>query len=146
MQSLPYARKTLVQFDYKEDGRSYVKTSHTVYSRDSSHTWYVMPKVLSQVYMHDLEAPTCRNGRKRTTCNHFFHPRSDKFNFCYPYFFYHTLTDSVGLVNNNRAFAEIFDYSSFTCQSRSNWKINIGVLPQIIDLMIRKDLNWWPIL
>ena len=38
-------------------GRSYVKTSHTVYSRDSSHTWYVMPKVLSQVYMHDLEAP-----------------------------------------------------------------------------------------
>ena len=52
MQSLPYARKTLVQFDYKEDGRSYVKTSHTVYSRDSSHTWYVMPKVLSQVYMH----------------------------------------------------------------------------------------------
>ena len=38
----PMRGKPLVQFDYKEDGRSYVKTSHTVYSRDSSHTWYVM--------------------------------------------------------------------------------------------------------
>ena len=34
---------------------------------------------------------TCGNGRKTTKCDQFFHPGSDFFNFCNP-FFYHTLT------------------------------------------------------
>ena len=37
-------------------------------------------------------------------------------NFCYPYLFYHTLTDGVGLVD--RAFAEVCEHSLFTCRSR----------------------------
>ena len=86
----------------------------------STHAWYVMPRVLNQVYMHDRKIwkhfHTCGNGPKMTKCDQVFHPRSDFFNFCNPHFFYYTLTDGVGLVD--RAFAEICDHSLFTCQSR----------------------------
>ena len=67
------------------------QTSYTVYSRDSTHAWYVMPKVLSQVYMHDPKIwklfRTCGNRQKRAKCDQFLHPRSDFLNFCNPYFF-----------------------------------------------------------
>ena len=116
-----HARKTPGSIcQYKEDGLACVKTSHTVYSRESTQAWYIMPKVLSEVYklyMHDRKIwklfQTCGDGRKMTKI---FHSKSDFFHFCNPYFFYHTLTDGVGLVD--RAFADICDHSLFTCQSR----------------------------
>ena len=38
------------------------------------------------------------NGRKRTKCDQFFCPTSDFFDFCNPYFFYHTFTNDVILL------------------------------------------------
>ena len=58
------------------------------------HAWHVIPKVLTQIYMHDrkiwkLFSPR-GNGRKRAKCDQFFCPTSNFLDFCNPCFFYGT--------------------------------------------------------
>ena len=94
--------------------------SHTIYSRDSIHAWYVMPKVVSlHAWPQNLEAFShMREQAKKDKMWSVLSPKD--FNFCSPHFFYHpspsTLTVGVGLVD--REFAEICEHTLFTCQSR----------------------------
>ena len=75
-------------------------------------------QVSTQVYMLDRKIwklfRPCGKGRKRTKCDQFFSPTSDIFDFCNPYFFYHTFTNDVNFVD--KAYAEICDHSLFTLQ------------------------------
>ena len=74
-----------------------------VYVYASTHTWHVMPKVSTQVYMLDREIWKLfiprGNRQKRTKCDQFFCPTSDFFDFCNPYFFYHTFTNDLDFVD-----------------------------------------------
>ena len=127
-----YARKEKPWFNLLIQGRwSWVKTSHTVYCCESTHAWYIMPKVVTQVYMHDCKILklfwTCGNGQKTTKCDQFFHPISNFFNFCNIFLLpYLNQWCSVGLVD--RAFAEVL-WPKFVYMSVPlDWKINKGVL------------------
>ena len=97
---------------------SCVKAFLIVYVYASTHTWHVMPKVSTQVYMLDREIWKLfrprGNRQKRTKCDQFFCPTSDFFDFCNPYFFYHTFTNDLDFVD--KAYAEICDHSLFTLQ------------------------------
>ena len=61
------------------------------------------------------------NGQKRTKCDQFFHP-IQILSFLQPYFFYHTLTDGVGLVD--RAFRNLWPQFVYMSVPLA-WKINI---------------------
>ena len=122
-----YARQTPGSIcQCKEYGlvwRPWVRTSHTVYSCELIYVWYVIPKVVFKCMTTKFGSffKHLETGKKDNECDQFFCPRSDFSNFCYPYFFYHILTDGVSLVD--RAFAEIWD--QFVMLIELHWKINI---------------------
>ena len=87
----------------------------------STHTWHVIPKVSTQVYMLDrkiwkLFRPR-GNGQKNTKCDQFFCPTSDFWNPC---FFYHIFTNDAKFVDKA---AETCDHCYIAVQLY--WKINI---------------------
>ena len=106
-----------------------------------------MPKVSTQVYMLDrkiwkLFRPR-GNGRKRTKCDQFFCPTSDFFDFCNPYFFYHTFTNDVILLTKPCPMQKSVTTVCLHCSFARLKNKHIGVLGTNVATI--SWLHWSPV-